>query len=203
MLLLLLAVSKQPGRPYNLSSAPRQVKIIAGRWRGAKIPVLLKDHIRPTPARVRETLFNWLRAYLPGSHCLDLFAGSGALGFEAMSRGAQHVTLVDNDSAVIQLLGKQIARLNSKQIHLVNSDGLKFLADISRQFDIVFLDPPFTKFKIENILQVLAGHEVLKPGALIYAESAPENFPQNLPANWRWQRQSRAGHVEYGLIATS
>lgn len=196
-------MSKRRGRRCKPGSAPAQVKIIAGRWRGAKIPVLLKDHIRPTPARVRETLFNWLRPYLPGSHCLDLFAGSGALGFEAISRGAQHATLVDNDRAVTQLLSKQIARLNSPQIQLVNADSLKFIADISRQFDIVFLDPPFTKFKIENILRVLAAQNVLKPGALVYAESAPENFPQHLPADWGWRRQSRAGQVEYGLIAVA
>ena len=92
---------KSQKKVHNLARAPQQVRIIAGRWRGTKLPVVLQDDVRPTPSRVRETLFNWLQARIEGSHCLDLFAGSGALGFEAVSRGAAQATLVDNDAKVI------------------------------------------------------------------------------------------------------
>lgn len=196
-------MSKRQNKTNKLSTAPQQVKIIAGSWRGTKIPVLLKEDIRPTPVRVRETLFNWLQAYLQGSYCLDLFAGSGALGFEAISRGAQHVTLVDNDPAVTKLLATQIEKLESKQIDLMHEDGLTFLSKVENQFDIIFLDPPFSKFNLEDVLQSLANNKVLKPNGLIYVESAPENFPQKLPTDWHWQRQSKAGQVEYGLISTA
>ena len=196
-------MSKRQNKTNKLSAAPQQVKIIAGSWRGTKIPVLLKEDIRPTPVRVRETLFNWLQAYLQGSYCLDLFAGSGALGFEAISRGAQHVTLVDNDPAVTELLATQIEKLESKQIDLIHEDGLTFLSKVENQFDIIFLDPPFSKFNLEDVLQNLANNKILKPNGLIYAESASENFPQKLPGGWHWQRQSKAGQVEYGLISTA
>ncbi len=195
-------MSKSRNQQNKLSSAPQYVKLIGGRWRGTKIPVVLKEKIRPTPSRVRETLFNWLQASIPGSHCLDLFSGSGALGLEAISRGASHVTFVDNDNAVHKLLSEQLERLSAHEAELINNDGPSFVKNSTKQFDIVFLDPPFSKFNIEDLLQQLADSDTIKPGGLIYVESSADKFPQNLPINWKWQRQSKAGQVEYGLIST-
>lgn len=186
----------------DLSFAPQQVRIIGGRWRGTKLPVILQDDIRPTPSRVRETLFNWLQQRLDGSHCLDLFAGSGALGLEAVSRGAAHATLVDNEQKVISLLTQQVEKLKAQEVSLVHADGLGYLQNATKPFDIIFLDPPFSKFNVEEILHNLANSQCVNTSGLIYVEASPEKFPQILPQNWQWQRQLKAGQVEYGLVAT-
>ena len=194
-------MGKRQKKTSDLSAAPQQVRLIAGCWRGTKLSVILKDDIRPTPVRVRETLFNWLQTYIEGSCCLDLFAGSGALGFEAVSRGAGHATLVDSDVAVTQLLSTHQERLDANQIEIVCANAIQYLGNTSRQFDIIFLDPPFSKFNLEEILQQVADHNILKSGGVVYVESSPEKKPQNLPIGWQWQRQSNAGQVEYGIIS--
>lgn len=195
-------MSKRPNKIRDLSIGPQQIRIVAGRWRGTKLPVILKDDIRPTPARVKETLFNWLQGRIEGCHCLDLFAGSGALGFEAVSRGAAHATLVDNNAKVIELLMQQVNRLDAQEIDLVCTSGIQYLSDADRKFDIIFLDPPFSKFSLEEILAQLAESDCVKSGSLIYVEASPKIFPNLLPPLWEWQRQSKAGQVEYGLIMT-
>ena len=166
------------------------------------LPVAEQAGVRPTPNRVRETLFNWLQGRIEGSNCLDLFAGSGALGFESSSRGATKVTLVDNSPAVIDVLKEQVFRLHAKGMELVCSDGPSYLAESRENFDIVFLDPPFQQFSLEQLLQKLAGSRVLKKNAMIYLESPPGKLPVRLPDQWQWWRQSRASQVEYGLITT-
>ncbi len=195
-------MSKSQKKTHNLARAPQQVRIIAGRWSGTKLPVALQDDVRPTPDRVRETLFNWLQTRIEGSHCLDLFAGSGALGFEAVSRGAARATLVDNDQKVVSLLSQQVERLDAKEISLACADALSYIQHCSTQFDIIFVDPPFSKYNPDEILQQLIDSDRIKKGGLIYLEASPEKFPQTLPDSWQWQRQLKAGQVECGLIST-
>ena len=194
-------MSKRQKKTHKLAQAPQQVRIIAGRWRGTKLPIVLEDDVRPTPSRIRETLFNWLQSRIEGSHCLDLFAGSGALGFEAVSRGAAHATLVDNDQKVISSLSQQVEKLDAQEISLARVDGLSYIGNCSTQFDIIFLDPPFAKYNPDEILQTIIASECVKKGGLIYLEASPEKFPQTLPDAWQWQRQLKAGQVECGLMA--
>ena len=196
-------MNKSQKKNSHLYSAPQHVKIIGGRWRGTKLPVILKDNIRPTPARVRETLFNWLQTYIEGSHCLDLFAGSGALGFESASRGAGHISLIDNDPKVVQLLSQQVQKLECDIADTKCIDGLEYLDSREKRFDIVYLDPPFSMFNLEEVLEKVSGSKVMKSEGLIYVESTAEKFPKSLPIGWTWKRQSKAGQVEYGLISTS
>jgi len=202
LLLLSLVVSKSQKKTHNLTRAPQQVRIIAGRWRGTKLPVVLQDDVRPTPSRIRETLFNWLQTRVEGSHCLDLFAGSGALGFEAVSRGAAHATLVDVDQKIIEQLSQQVEKLNAQEISLARADALAYMRNCSAQFDIIFLDPPFSKYNLNELLQQLVESQCIKKGGLIYLEASPEKFPQTLPESWQWQRQLKAGQVECGLAVT-
>ena len=196
-------MSKRRNSTRDSSTTPQQVRIIAGRWKGRKLPVVQKDDVRPTPNRVRETLFNWLQGNIQGSHCLDLFAGSGALGFESASREASLVTVVDNDHAVIELLKKQIELFDASKINLVCDDGIKYLSKTEQKFDIIYLDPPFSKFDLNQLLAQLENVKILKPQALVYVESPPDELPQNLPSGWQWWRQSKASQVAFGLIATS
>ena len=196
-------MSKRQKKTHKLARAPQQVKLIAGRWRGTKLPVVLQDDIRPTPNRVRETLFSWLQTRIEGSHCLDLFTGSGALGFEAVSRGAAHATLVDNDQKVVSLLSQQVEKLDAQEIILTCTDALTYMENCSAQFDIIFLDPPFSRYNPDELLQTVIDSECIKNKGLIYLEASPEKFPKTLPDNWQWQRQLKAGQVECGLIATN
>jgi 16S rRNA (guanine966-N2)-methyltransferase len=195
-----LEVSKNQKTTRKLAQAPQQVRIIAGRWRGTKLPVVLQDDVRPTPSRVRETLFNWLQTRIEGSRCLDLFAGSGALGFEAVSRGAAQATLVDKDHKVISLLSSQVEKLDAQQVSLVHADALSYIQNCPALFDIIFLDPPFCKYDPNELLKQLIGSQCIKTGGLIYLEASPEKFPQSLPESWQWQRQLKAGQVECGLM---
>ena len=195
-------MNKRPSSTRDLSNTPQQVRIIAGRWKGRMLPVVQKNDVRPTPNRVRETVFNWLQSYLPGSNCLDLFAGSGALGFESVSRGAAAATIVEFDAKIIDILRQQVSKLMADEITLIHADGLAFLNQTSTKFDIVYLDPPFNKFDLQELLQVVAKANILKQQAVIYVESALKQLPQELPSNWQWKRQSKASQVEFGLIAT-
>ena len=197
-------MSKRLSSPRGLSATPpQQVRIIAGRWKGRMLPVVQQEHVRPTPNRVRETLFNWLQSYIQGSFCLDLFAGSGVLGIESVSRGAAHATIIDQDPAVIALLQKQVALLEASEINLLCMNGVSFLANQESKFDIVYLDPPFGKIDLEQLMSDLATSNALKPAALIYLESPLDKLPQELPSTWQWRRQAKASQVAYGLIATA
>ncbi|MEM7304268.1 MAG: 16S rRNA (guanine(966)-N(2))-methyltransferase RsmD [Pseudomonadota bacterium] len=184
-------------------NAPQSVKIIAGHWRGTKLPVLLREGVRPTSNRVRETLFSWLQFSIEGSHCLDMFTGSGALGFEAVSRGASSATLLDNDLEIISLLNEQIRRLGTTNIITHCTDSLRYIEQSDNKFDFIFIDPPFSKYNLENILDKISLSQTLKGNTAIYVETSIGGLPTQLPFNWQWQRQSKAGDVEYGLIKTS
>ena len=199
----MLVASKSLRLVSKLDKAPQHVKIIAGQWRGTKLPVLPKEGVRPTSNRVRETLFNWLQASIEGSHCLDMFAGSGALGFEAVSRGACSATLVDNDPSITEVLADQAKRLQANNIEIVCVDSLQFCLQARTQYDFIFIDPPFSRFNLAEILEKISHSNILKDSTLIYIEGPADHLPEQLPADWHWKRQSKAGDVEYGLIRTS
>lgn len=195
-------MSKNRRQKSHINAAPQRVRIISGQWKGRLLPVIHKPGLRPTPNRIRETLFNWLQTYIEGSECLDLFAGSGALGFEAASRGASHITLIEKDPAIVQLLTQQVDSLQANTIEVRQSDGFNYLQHIEKTFDIIFLDPPFNQFDLHTLLVKLAVLKILKPSAKIYVESPLGQLPEELPVGWSWWRRAKASRVEYGLIAT-
>ncbi|HLT26290.1 MAG TPA: 16S rRNA (guanine(966)-N(2))-methyltransferase RsmD [Zeimonas sp.] len=180
--------------------AGHRIRIIGGRWRRTPIHVADVEGLRPTPDRVRETLFNWLGQRIDGWRCLDLFAGTGALGFEAASRGAARVVLVERDRRARAAIGQTLERLGSPpQLELVAADAfdaLRRLASAGERFDLVFVDPPFGESLHLRVLDALPA--VLAPGALVYLESG-ERF--EMPAQWRVLREGRAGQVRYHLLS--
>ncbi|EMD9273721.1 16S rRNA (guanine(966)-N(2))-methyltransferase [Cronobacter malonaticus] len=181
------------------SSGSGQIRIIGGQWRGRKLPVPDSPGLRPTTDRVRETLFNWLAPYLVGARCLDCFAGSGALGLEALSRYAADATLLEMERGVAQQLQKNLATLKSSAAKVVNTNTLNFLNQDGEPHDIVFVDPPFRKGLLEETLNLLETRGWLAPQALIYVESEVENGLPPVPASWQLHREKVAGQVAYRL----
>jgi 16S rRNA (guanine966-N2)-methyltransferase len=185
----------------------RVLRIIGGSWRGRKLRFPPSPEIRPTPDRVRETLFNWLGQRLPGARCLDLFAGSGALGLEALSRGAAHVTFVERDVAAARELRARLAEWGATGGTVEQVDALRFLAraggpggSLGGIFDIVFLDPPFgSDLLAEASLRLEQGHW-LAPGTLIYMECAARQGLPPLPPGWSVTKAKEAGEVGYHLL---
>jgi 16S rRNA (guanine966-N2)-methyltransferase len=172
-----------------------KVRIIAGRHRGRRIAVPDAPGLRPTPDRVRETLFNWLGQWLDALSCLDLFAGSGALGFEAASRGAKRVVMVERSPAVMKALEKSAQLLGMPEVELVRADALDYLSQSRDKFDLVFLDPPFGQNALPAVLERLP--RVLAAGARVYVES--DRRPEAI-ADFATLRQDRAGQVYYQLL---
>ena len=173
-----------------------QVRIIAGEWRGRRIEVAAQTPVRPTPDRVRETLFNWLCDVVVGARCLDLCAGTGALGFEALSRGAAETWFVEQDGVLADMLGATARRLNVTP-RIVRRDALAFLREpATARFDVAFLDPPYTT-PLEPLLALLPPW--LSPGALVYVER-PRRAGLPVVAGGEWVKRSYAGAVEYGLV---
>ena len=175
-----------------------RIRIVGGAWRSRFIGVPSRPDLRPTPDRVRETLFNWLGQDLTGQACLDLFAGSGALGFEAASRGAQRVVMVESDRGTISTLRASRAALNAERVEIVPGDAFAFLSNSKERFDLVFLDPPFRQNALSAVLEALPPR--LAPGARVYLEAAT---PLPVPAPWRELRRKRAGQVSYQLLQWS
>jgi 16S rRNA (guanine966-N2)-methyltransferase len=173
------------------------LRIIAGEFRGRRIPVPDRPDLRPTPDRVRETLFNGLGQRLDGLACLDLFAGSGALGFEAASRGAARVVMVEQDRAACASLRKSLDLLGARQVELVFDDAFAFLERTRERFHVVFLDPPFRQNAAAAALERLP--RSLVPGARVYVESA-EAVER---PGWRELKRARAGQVSYQLLEWS
>jgi len=148
-----------------------ELRIIGGQWRGRKLSFTPIEGLRPTPDRVRETLFNWLMHDIHGARCCDLFAGSGLLGFEALSRGAAHVDMVDTSKKVIQTLEDNRKKLNIDNIAIIKKNALDFLKDTKTPYDIIFLDPPFTQNLWEPCLNLIRQHKLLTKDGLIYIET--------------------------------
>lgn len=176
-----------------------QLRIIGGRWRSRVLPVIEQPGLRPTPDRVRETLFNWLQAEIPGSRCLDLFTGSGALGLEAASRGANRVTLIEVEPAICRSLLSNIKTLAADNIELVQQDARLWLNKSGRGYDVVFVDPPYASDFLFEICQMLEMNHWLSDRAFIYIELPSEQELPELPSNWQIIRGKKAGQVGYYL----
>lgn len=180
----------------------RVLRIIGGTWRGRKLRFPPQPGIRPTPDRVRETLFNWLAQRVPGARCLDLFAGSGALGLEALSRGAAHVTFVERDVLAARELRARLAEWGASGAQVEHNDALRFLAGSPLQtYDIVFLDPPFASDLLVDSARALDERHWLSGNAQIYVESDARAGLPLLPQNWRLTKTKEAGAVGYHLLA--
>lgn len=177
-----------------------KLKIIGGKWRSRHIVFSETLGLRPTPARVRETLFNWLQYDIAGSHCLDLYAGSGALGFEAASRGAKKIVQVEQDKQACRLLKTNADTLSASQVKIVNSEVFRFLAGDPEIFDVAFLDPPFAKGLAVQTCQWLEDKEWLADKAKIYLESESNLSLQEIPGNWELLREKQTGEVCYRLF---
>ena len=179
-----------------------QIRIIAGQWRGRKINFLDHEGLRPSPDRVRETLFNWLQNKIVNAHCLDLFSGSGALAFEAASRGAKSVMCVELHRESCVCIQKNIDAIQAKQIALRQGDALKYLKPSAPQqaYNLVFLDPPFADDLMEQSCALLESNSWLASTAYIYLESDQALDTYQLPENWLLSKQKKAGQVYYGLI---
>ena len=171
------------------------MRIIAGEHRGRRLGVAARPELRPTPDRVRETLFNWLGQWLDGLACLDLFAGTGVLGFEAASRKAARVVMVENDRSTFEILKKHREQLRAGRVEVILCDAMDYLRKSEEKFDVVFLDPPFRQNALAPVLERLPGR--LAAGARVYVESAA---PLEVQAPWREIRRSHAGQVSYQLL---
>ena len=176
-------------------SGSGQIRIIGGQWRGRKLPVPDSPGLRPTTDRIRETLFNWLAPVMVDARCLDCFAGSGALGLEALSRYAASATLLEKDRGVSQQLQKNLATLKAGNARVVNADTLTWLAQPGTPHSVAFVDPPFRKGLLEETLNLLETHGWLTEDAWIYVESEVENGPPPAPAGWSLHREKVAGQV--------
>ena len=180
---------------------PGKLRIISGKWRRRTLPVPPVEGLRPTPDRVRETLFNWLAADVEGARCLDLYAGSGALGFEAASRGASRVVLVERDARAVESMRAQARALGAREIEVVQADVPTWIERGGEPFDIVFLDPPYASGDLGAVCKRLDEHGWLSSEALVYLETGSLPDPLPLPAGWRVLRRQRAGRVRYHLAA--
>lgn len=184
-----------------------QIRIISGKHKGRKLPVLMAEGLRPTTDRVKETVFNWLMPYIHQANCLDCFAGSGSLGFEAMSRGAEQVTLVELNRTAAKQLQANKELLKADNVTVIHSDALSFLSEgalkqnlsdnSSKAFDLVFLDPPFRKQLVEQSAKLLNDYG-LAEDALIYVEMEAEST-QVIPVNWQLLKEKVTGQVVYQL----
>ncbi len=179
---------------------PGRLRIIGGRWRGRRFPCPPGDVTRPTGDRIRETLFNWLAPFIDGARCLDLFAGTGALGLEALSRGAAQTTFVEQDARAARQLEATLRELDCHDADVIKGDALHFLAGAPTRFDIVFLDPPFGAIDPGNLCTLLGDHWLAR-GAHVYIEMQRRDAVLKIPADWTIVRDKTAGQVRF-MLAT-
>lgn len=178
--------------------APGEVRIIGGVWRSRRLSFPASAGLRPTPDRVRETVFNWLMPALAGVRCLDLFAGTGAFGFESVSRGAAHAVLVEKQIEVVAALRENSTRLQAETVEIVHADAMQWLQSPGRPFDIIFLDPPYASHLLGACVELLEAKAWIKPNGLVYVETVKGQAPP-LPKNWELLRSKIAGQVGYHL----
>ena len=182
-------------------SAPGRLRIVAGIWRSRVLEIADAPGLRPTSERVRETLFNWLTPQIIGKRCLDLFAGTGALGIEALSRGAKEVVFVEKSGVALAALRRNLAALEAQGARVQATDAYAFLqGDVDGTFDVVFLDPPFADDRLDELCRLLDVTGCLAHGASVYLEQARESPLPVLPGGWSVQREKTAGNVRYSLV---
>jgi 16S rRNA (guanine966-N2)-methyltransferase len=176
------------------------VRIVGGAWRGRRVNFPDSPGLRPTPDRVRETLFNWLQQHIADSRCLDLFAGSGALGLEALSRGAREVVFVERDPVVARTLRDEIGRLGgAARAQLLEMSAERFLGTAGAPFDIIFLDPPFGQGALARHVALIAAEHRRRAGGWVYLEAERAAGTPDLPPDWDLVKSKSAGEVGYHL----
>ena len=191
-------------RPTTGTRHKNQVRIIAGDWRGRKLKFAAEPGLRPTTDRVRETIFNWLAPHLAASNCLDLFAGSGALGFEAASRGASKVMMVDHSRVVCQALENAVQSLGTDAVTVLNQQALTAISGYSGlPFDIVFVDPPYACDAVSSVCKALEQHALLNEKALIYVEQSSDASKETIGPNWALLKELEAGQARGRLFRFS
>ncbi len=187
-------------RQQSDRSQAGRLRIVAGNWRSRLLDIADVDGLRPTSERIRETLFNWLAPRIHGSRCLDLFAGTGALGLEALSRGAASAVFVEQSPLAEKQLRENIGLLDADAATVLRLDALDYLAGRPRErFDIVFLDPPFAADLLDETCRLLAEQQLLAGGALVYLEQDRGKSESQLPEAWRVLKDKTAGNVRYML----
>ena len=195
--------SPSRARPKTASKGgASKLRIIGGEWRSRQLPIIELDGLRPTTDRVRETVFNWLNFEIPGARCLDLFSGSGALGLEALSRGAKECTFVELNRSVAQQIERNLSTLQASNGTVYNTDALSFLQANPAPFDVIFLDPPFRKGLLEQVLPKL-DERWLAANAYIYIERESEAQLSQLPDHWQLKKEKRAGQLTFALYQVS
>ncbi len=183
-------------------SQPGRLRIVAGKWRSRLLPVADVEGLRPTSERIRETLFNWLAPTLAGANCLDLFAGSGALGLEALSRGAGSVVFVERSKVAVTALQECLRMLDAQEASVINADAQAYLAGtVAQKYDLVFLDPPFAADLLQDLCRLLAGGGWLASGASIYVEQDRNQAIPELPDGWQVLKEKTTGNVRYSLVS--
>jgi 16S rRNA (guanine966-N2)-methyltransferase len=191
-------------RRGKAASGHSQLRIIGGQWRGRKLRFVPEQGLRPTTDRIRETLFNWLAPDIHGARCADLFAGSGALGLEALSRGAARCDFVDTSPGTLQQLRNHLAALDAlDRGHCHPGPAERFLATACGEYDLVFIDPPFGQALVDQTCRHLANSGLLAPGATIYIETAAGEAAPVVPENWIEHRAKKAGGVSYRLFSVN
>ncbi len=184
-----------PSRPER----PGAVRIIAGKWRRRRLKIADAERLRPTPDRVRETLFAWLSNWLADSRCLDLFAGTGALGFEAASRGATQVVMIEKDPTLVAALNEQRASLDAREVRVIQADAIHWLESGKDQFDVIFVDPPFQRYALDALCVRIDRCGRLARHGAVYLETGASSCAPHLPEGWSLLRSKRAGQVRYYL----
>ena len=189
----------KPNTSKSNSPTSGHIRIISGQYRGRKLPVKDVQGLRPTTDRVKETLFNWLMNDIRDTVVLDCFAGSGGLGFEALSRYASSVTFIEKDNIAAQQIKSNISTLKNPNAILIQGDALLFLAKNTTQFNLAFIDPPFRQGLAQPICDLLVEKNALTQDALIYLEVENELLDFKAPSNWSLKKEKTAGQVSYRL----
>ncbi len=191
-------------RTTGKKSQPGRVRIVAGKWRSRLLGIADVPGLRPTSERIRETLFNWLAPIIQGARCLDIFAGTGALGLEALSRGAAEVVFVEKSPVAAATLRENIAMLNASETAVSETDASDYLRQAPLgEFDIVFLDPPFAADMHEDLCRLLVEEQVLSKNAWIYLEEDRAKPAAVIPEGWQIMKTGLAGNVRYSLVQAS
>ncbi|MDR9827359.1 16S rRNA (guanine(966)-N(2))-methyltransferase RsmD [Vibrio sp. FNV 38] len=191
-------------RRHQQNSSQKQaslgsIRIISGLWRGRKLPVHNAEGLRPTTDRVKETVFNWLAQDVPKAVCLDVFAGSGGLGFEAASRQAEKVTMLELNSKAFSQLNSNIQALKAENIDAIQTDALVYLKQPGTPHDVVFIDPPFHQGLVDECIELLESNGWLSDHAMIYLETEKALSISHIPATWHLHRDKQAGQVAFRL----
>jgi 16S rRNA (guanine966-N2)-methyltransferase len=188
----------------NQARHQNSLRIIGGSWRSRKIQFAPEENLRPTSNRIRETLFNWLQDHVAGETCLDMFAGSGACGLEAMSRGASSALFIDSNPTAAAMIEKNLAALTANQCEVLCTNAMTWLVspqlNNERSFGLVFIDPPYQAGLELSCCLLLEKSGKLKPSAYIYLESDKQDFVSELPVNWQLEKAKQAGKVHFFLF---